>query len=72
MVTYNISVNGKPVSVHQDTILEGRLKELGDVPPVEELNLVLPDGFKAIGDGEVIHLREGMKFISSVRTGHSS
>ena len=72
MVTYIVSVNGKQVSIHQDTILEGRLKELGDVPPGEELSLVLPDGFKPIEDGAVIHLREGMKFVSSVRTGRSS
>ena len=72
MATYDVTVNGKQITIPQDTILIGRLKELGDVPPGEDLSLVLPDGFKPLDDGETIHLRQGMKFVSSIRTGRSS
>ena len=71
--TVTIFIDTKPVRVPEGRITVARLKELGGVSPADDLNEVLPTGrLKTLADDGVVEVHEGLKFISTPKTGGSS
>lgn len=67
-----ISINGTDYEVPEGPATVARLKQLGGVPPADDLNLVERAGLKVLADDGSVRVHEGTKFISTPKSGGAS